>query len=220
MSKGTLYANFRIRTWVPRALVRTLELPVTVVEPEKDAATFAQKFPLKKVPTFIDSEGRVLTESMAINYYLVRLCKDTAKQDQLLGKNDNPFEQSQIVQWQSLANSDLLMEMLNAFGPLRGDRPYDKNAVETAKQKVDQIVAVFETRLSQHQYLVGGRLTLADLVACATMTRGFNYLFGREWRAAHPDLVRWFELVKASEILKEEYKGFEYIEECLEAPRS
>ncbi|KAJ4173002.1 elongation factor EF-1 gamma subunit, partial [Fusarium falciforme] len=52
MSQGTLYANFRIRTWVPRGLVKALKLDVKVVTPDAAAEQFARDFPLKKVPAF------------------------------------------------------------------------------------------------------------------------------------------------------------------------
>lgn len=83
MSQGTLYANFRIRTWVPRGLVKALKLDVKVVTPDAAAEQFARDFPLKKVPAFVGPKGYKLTEAMAINYYLVKLSQDDKMKTQL-----------------------------------------------------------------------------------------------------------------------------------------
>lgn len=61
MSQGTLYANFRIRTWVPRGLVKALKLDINVVAPETASEQFAKDFPLKKVPAFVGPNGFKLT---------------------------------------------------------------------------------------------------------------------------------------------------------------
>lgn len=66
MSQGTLYANFRIRTVLPAALVEHFKLDVNVVEPP---ANYAEKFPLGKVPAFQGEKGFKLTETIAITLY-------------------------------------------------------------------------------------------------------------------------------------------------------
>lgn len=66
MSHGTLYANFRIRTLLPAALVEHYKLDVKVAEPP---ANYKEKFPLGKVPAFVGEKGFKLTETIAINIY-------------------------------------------------------------------------------------------------------------------------------------------------------
>lgn len=57
---------------------------------------------------------------------------------------------------------------------------------------------------------MGERITLADLFAASLATRGFNYLWGKEWRAKYPNIVRWFTTVTAHPILADQYKNFEF----------
>ena len=217
MSQATLYANFRIRTLVPRALVNFLKLDVAVVEPEKAQKQFAKDFPLKKLPAFVNNKGWKLTEVMAVMNYLVNLSSDEKLKAQLLGEDLKT--QSQVLRWESLANSDLCGEIVKAFQPLRGDIPYNKKAVDTALAQLAKITDVYETRLRDYTYLASEHITLADLLSSAIFTRGFNYLFGKEWRAEHPAIVRWYTTMIASPILKNEFVDFKFIDEPLAPPK-
>lgn len=213
MSLGTLYANFRVRSVVPRSLVNYLKLDVNIVDPATNEAQFAKDFPLKKIPDFISPKGYKLTEVMAIAYYLVKLSNDSKRQAQLLGATLE--EQSQIIRWQSFANSDLLPNIAYVFQSLKGDKPYIKKFVDDASGKVDQFVDVFEERLRDHTFLATEDISLADILSATAFTRGFNYLFGTQWRKEHPSIVRWFKTVIASDILKDEFKDFEFIDQPL-----
>lgn len=218
MSEGTLYSNFRIRSWVPRALVRSLGFKIDIADPETAAEQFSKDFPLKKVPSFVDSHGFKLTEQIAINHYLVNLSSDEKVKYQLIGMPGDIKAQAQILRWESLANSDLISNLAQIFGPIKGDVPFNKKSFDKASGYVEEIAGIFEERLQEHTYLVTEDITLADLVATAVMTRGFNYVFGKEWRSKHPATVRWFNTVRASKFLKEEFKDFEFIEKPAELP--
>lgn len=217
MSQGTLYSNFRIRTWVPRALVNSLGLNVKVIDPADDEAQFSKDFPLKKLPAFAGPKGFKLTEAMAINYYLVNLTDDDKVKETLLGKDLKT--QSQVIRWVSLANSDLCSQLAAAFVPLRGLAPYNKKSVDAALDAVEQIAKIFEERLTEFTYLASEDISLADLVAASIITRGFNFLFGKQWRSDHPAIVRWFNTVIASHYLKAEYTDFKFIDEQLAPPQ-
>ncbi|CCC69224.1 hypothetical protein NCAS_0C02340 [Naumovozyma castellii] len=218
MSQGTLYANFRIRGIVPKCLVKALNLDVNIVEPEQAPEQFAKDFPLQKIPSFAGPKGFKLTESMAINYYLIQLSSDEKLKARLLGSDLNT--QAQIIRWQSFVNSDVLHQIVNAFAPLRGDVPYNKRAVDAALEQLTKMTAIFEDRLKEYTYLVNEHITLADLVCATTMTRGFNYLWGKEWRAEHPAIVRWFNTVTACDMLKHEFVDFKFIDAQLAPPQN
>lgn len=213
MSLGTLYANFRARSIVPRSLVNYLNLDVNIVDPATNEAQFAKDFPLKKIPDFISPKGYKLTEVMAIAYYLVHLSDDAKKQSQLLGATLE--EQAQIMRWQSLANSDLLPSIAFVFRSLKGDKPYVKKLVDDVNKNLNGFVNVFEERLKNHTYLATENISLADILSATAFVRGFDYLFGTQWRKEHPAIVRWFKTVIASDILKNEFKDFQFIDEPL-----
>lgn len=212
MSEGLLYSNFRIRSLIPRALVRALELDVEIQDPYQAGEKFAKDFPLRKLPAFVGPHGYKLTEQLAINNYLIKLSKDEKIRAQLLGDEGDARTQSQILRWESLANSDLLVTTVRVFGPLKGEAPYVKRDVDDASRFLEEIVTVYEARLKDHCYLASESISLADLVSAATFIRGFNFIFGEQWRQEHPAIVRWFKTVIASPFLAEETKDFEFIE--------
>ena len=223
MSQSVLYSNFRIRSWVPRGLVKALGLNVAIVDPYAEEAKeqFALDFPLKKLPAFRGPRGFKLTEQMAINHYLINSSENEKLKAQLLGAPTDIETQAEILRWESFGNSDLIIFLAKIFQPLVvEDVPYVKRDVDAAWKTLDVIVDVFDARLKEYTYLVGEHITLADLVCAAAFNRGFNYLFGSEWRKQHPAIVRWFNTVRASDWIKDEYADFKFIDEPVKPPQA
>lgn len=79
--------------------------------------------------------------------------------------------------------------------------PYNKKALDTANVEVDAYVAQLEKRLTEYTYLVGERLTVADLFVASCFYRCFTLTFGKKWRSEHPVFMRWFNTVVKSEYL-------------------
>lgn len=131
----------------------------------------------------------------------------------MLGKNDLVYHQ--IIRWMSLATSELLPQIAAAFKPVIGKAPFNKKQVTDANAAVDQIASVIEKRLSEYTYLAGERLTLADLFVATCAVRGFDYLWGKQWRSAHPSIVRWFKTVIQHPAL-EAIKDTKFIEKPVE----
>lgn len=74
MSVGTLYTlTSSTRSQVLEGLLSYLSLDIKVVPAKEDEAQFAELFPLKKTPAFVDAKGFKLTEFPAIAFY----CKFT-----------------------------------------------------------------------------------------------------------------------------------------------
>merc|ERR1711920_666697 len=88
------------------------------------SAEFLKKFPLGKVPAFEGSDGTLLTESNAIAYYVAN--------DELRGGSD-AATRAQVVQWMSMADSDILPAACTWVFPTMGIMQYNKNATERAK---------------------------------------------------------------------------------------
>ncbi|CCH59654.1 hypothetical protein TBLA_0B08390 [Henningerozyma blattae CBS 6284] len=218
MPIGTLYANFRNRTILARALVNHFKIDVDIKIPEENKDIFIKQFPLKKVPAYYDSDGFELTEAMAINYFLLRHIPDKKLQDQLLGTDHDLKNKCQIIRWVSLANSDLCLSLFQAFAQLRGDIPYSKESFALAMQNLEKIINLYEERLKNHKYLVNDKQTLADLNSATIMSKGFDYIFGSEWRKQHPNTYRWFAETISSPILKDEFFNYEYLEKPWDAP--
>lgn len=95
----------------------------------------------------------------------------------------------------SFANSEALPALGGWFRPLIGRDPYNKKNVDDSAKSTAAKMAVLEEHLTANTYLVGERLTLADLFTVGIVSRGFQFFFDKEWRSEHPAVARWYETV-------------------------
>lgn len=105
----------------------------------------------------------------------------------------------------SFANTEVLPALAEWFGPLTGrsKKPYNKKQVDEAEKYFnDRIATYLENTLLTKTYLVGHRVTLADLVLAGHLSRGFEFVLGSEWRKNFPNVTRYFETVANQHIYK------------------
>lgn len=121
-----------------------------------------------------------------------------------------------MLRWLSFSNSELLPTSAKVFGPIIGRVPYNKKQVDDSSAYLAKVVGVFESRLTNYTYLVGERISFADYFAASQFIRGFNYLFGAEWRKAHPAITRWFQTVVSQPLLKNQVGQIELIAKPVE----
>ncbi|GAA5856095.1 hypothetical protein JCM8547_002977 [Rhodosporidiobolus lusitaniae] len=151
-------------------------------------AEYTAKFPLGLVPALEDGDFK-LTEAVAIAQYLA------AKENKagLLGASKE--DAAKVTQWASWANADLLPSIAAWFRPLVGAVPYQKPAVEAAKAKAVKHLEYLEKALATRTFLVGERVTLADIFVASALFRGFENVLDAEWRKANPNTVRFWQTV-------------------------
>ena len=112
------------------------------------------------MPAFESDDGLCLFESNAIAYFVAN--------EQLRGGSD-PLAQSQILQWLNFADSDILPAACTWVFPCLGIMQFNKSATERAKEDVKKAMTALNDHLLHHTYLVGERVTLADIVVACTM---------------------------------------------------
>ncbi|XP_015587279.1 elongation factor 1-gamma [Cephus cinctus] len=191
MASGTLYTypeNFRaykalIAAQYSGAQVKVAEDFVFGETNKSDA--FLKKFPLGKVPAFETSDGKYLTESNAIAYYVAN--------EQLRGKTD--LEKAEVIQWFGFADSEILPASSAWVFPLLGIMPYNKQTIEHAKEDVKKVLTVLNSHLLTRTFLVGERLTLADISVATTLFHLYQYILEPSLRKPYQNVTRWFQTV-------------------------
>ncbi|RYP07999.1 hypothetical protein DL764_002145 [Monosporascus ibericus] len=183
-----------------------LDLDVVEVDTTNPPPEFLQANPLSKVPTFVGTDGYVLTECIAIAIYITSQNEKTT----LLGKTKQDY--ASILKWMSFFNSEVLPKLGAWYRPLLGWDPYNKKAVDDAAKASEKAFSVVEEHLLHNTYLVGERITLADLFAASIASRGFQFFFDKEWRAKHPNVARWYETVYNQPIYAEAAAPFELLD--------
>ncbi|CAN6657364.1 elongation factor 1-gamma 1 [Trichomonascus vanleenenianus] len=196
MSQGVLYTSERARGFLPKALVKYLNLDVSIAAPEGEA--FEAQFPLKKIPAFKGADGFNLTESIAVNLYLCTLSKE--KGAALLGSSEKEY--LDIVHWMSFTNSELFRDMFIQISPILGREPYNKKNVDAAVAALEPRLTLLEKHLTKKTYLVGERVSVADLYLASMLYRGFSNIFGEEWRKQYPAITRHYSTLLSQDVLQ------------------
>ncbi|KAF1731012.1 Elongation factor 1-gamma 1 [Beauveria bassiana] len=193
MAFGTLFtAEGNPRSIAIKAVAKANGLDVKIATVDMSAPRTPEHLagsPIGRVPAFVGEDGFTLHEAIAIAIYFTSQNEKTT----LLGKTKQDY--ASILKWMSFFTNDILNPLAAHFLPLLGRKPYNKQAVDDAAKEEERAVAVVEKYLSEHTYLVGERLSLADLYSAGIISRGFDYFYDAKWRQAHPATTRWYETI-------------------------
>ncbi|PGH06648.1 elongation factor 1-gamma [Blastomyces parvus] len=211
MAFGTLYGSAdNPRTTACRVAAKANDLEVKLVEKSSvNPAEYEKYNPQNKIPTFVSSNGFVLTECIAIAIYLASQDEKTT----LLGKTKQDY--ASILRWMSFGNSELCPTLGNWFRPLVGRDPYVKASVEASSKAALNALAVLEKHLTVNTFLVGERITLADLFVATMTSRGFEFVLGKTWRIDNPAVTRWYETIVNQDVYKAVVPNPTFVEEGL-----
>ncbi|KAI0120014.1 eEF1-gamma domain-containing protein [Nemania sp. FL0031] len=183
-----------------------VELETVEVDAANPPAELLKLNKLGKVPTFVGSDGYVLTETMAISIYITSQNEKTT----LLGKTKQDY--ASILKWMSFFNTEVLPHLGAWYRPLLGMDPYNKKNIDEAIKASQKAVAIVEEHLLHNTYLVGERITLADLFATGIIARGFQFFYDAEWRSENPNVTRWFKTIYNQPIYLAVSKPLEFLD--------
>jgi len=185
---GTLYtypANFRAYKALIAAQYSGSKINVAsdfVFGETNKSEQFLNKFPLGKVPAFETAAGECIAESNAIAYYVAN--------QQLRGNSD--VDKAQVLQWMNFADSEVLPLSCTIVFPILGIIQYNKQAVEQAKAELKKTCTALNNYLLTRTYLVGERITLADIVVACNFLHLYEHVCDEGNRKPYPNLNRWF----------------------------
>jgi elongation factor 1-gamma len=112
----------------------------------------------------------------------------------------------------SYFNVEVVGPLSGQYLPLLGRANYNKQAVDDSAKLAQKAVDAIEQHLMNNTYLVGERITLADLFCAGIITRGFQFFYDKQWRQKNPAVTRWFETVVNQPIWTAVAGKFEFIE--------
>jgi elongation factor 1-gamma len=191
MSGGTLYTyrdNFRankalIAAKYSGATVKVVsDPPEFVVGETNKSPAFLQKFPLGKVPAFEATDGTLLFKSNAIAYYVAN---DTLRGTNLVDK-------AHIQQWIEFADNDVLPSYCAWLFPCLGIMQYNKQNTERAKEDIKTALCILNDHLLTRTYLVGERISLADITVASYLVELYRLVLDPEFRKPYQNTNRWF----------------------------
>ncbi|KAF9917594.1 Elongation factor 1-gamma [Lobosporangium transversale] len=149
------------------------------------------KFGTSQVPAFEGIDGTIILESGAIAFYLAHYKDDSP----LIGRSK--IEEAHIQQWIQFVDSSIVHALGQWILPLiMPERvPYNKVIENQAVESIKTQLQILERHLTKKTYLVGERVTLADIANATSLYLGFQRLFDPIFRRAYPAVTRWFTTI-------------------------
>ena len=92
------------------------------------------------------------------------------------------MEQAEVAQWMSFAQNEVLPAACTWVFPTMGIMAFNKNATERAKEDVKKCMDVLNKVLLTKTYLVGERITLADVCVAYAMKMLFENVLDAGFR--------------------------------------
>jgi len=185
---------------VPVKLVENFTLGVDNKTPQ-----FLEKNPNGRIPVLETPEGPIW-ESNAIARYIARLG------NKIYG--NSPYETALIDQWVEWSRGDLEKAAVDWVYPIWGYGSYDAEATKRAQELVKAQLAILNTFLKFRSYLVGERVSLADIIVATSLSIYYSTVFDANFRKAIPNVNRWFTTVINQPNFKKVVPNFEIVEKA------
>ncbi|KAN0065398.1 hypothetical protein ACQY0O_001234 [Thecaphora frezii] len=187
-----------------------LDLEVVEVFPSKgdtQKPEFRADFPHGKIPAFKGTDGFKLTESRAIARYIAGL-SDNAK---LLGTDAQSA--AEVEQWINFADEEFWNNFVTILLLTINILPYNKAHETRAWENLHRASAYLEEALNKKTFLVGHRVTLADLTLASNLKTLYTKIAGEEFRAKYPNIARYYQTVANQPTVLDIFKGAEFLKE-------
>merc|ERR1712157_406486 len=124
------------------------------------------------------------------------LCDDTAIAHFVGNQQTRGGEKTdQVICWAGFAEANLLPAVAQWVWPTLGIVAPNKNHVSQAKEDLKAAFEYLNGILANQTFLVGERITYADITCALTLRSAYENVFTPEWRAPFSHVNRWFQTV-------------------------
>lgn len=196
----------KIKLWVPKDSPRAkkisiiasyadveIEIPQFTMGESNKTPEFLKKNPLGRVPVLELTDGNTIFETGAIVHYLATL----AKSGTLFGKNAQ--ETAEVNQWLYFTSVTVETPIFTWLYPILGYRDFEENAHQNAVAELKRVFDALNRYLETRTYLVGERLTVADLSLATSLLPAYKAVFDPRFRGPFTNVNRWFETITQQE---------------------
>lgn len=101
---------------------------------------------------------------------------------------------------------------LPLIGGLAKPAPFKEQAVIAGKGNTFELLSKLDDYLGSRAYVVGDRLSLADVFITIYLSRGFEWVLDAEWRNSHPNTMKYFKGIASREQVRTVIPEFKFIE--------
>lgn len=122
------------------------------------------------------------------------------------------FEKAEVLQWLNFADNELWPAAAAWLFPILGIIQFNKNTNDRAKQDVAKSLGALQARLVNNTFLVGERITLADIVVFCGLAQVFQHAADPAFRKPFFAVNRWFNTILNQPQVKAVVKNFTFAE--------
>jgi elongation factor 1-gamma len=162
-----------------------IEVPPFNFKVDNTTPEFLAKNPLGKVPVLETAEGCIF-ESNAIARYVARLNNGAG----LFGSTD--YEAGLVDQWIDFSVGEVDLPAAVWLYPIYGLIENNPKATNTAKADIRKVLEILNKHLLDRTFLVGERVTLADIVLTACLYPLYTNVLDVGFRKPFQNVNRWF----------------------------
>lgn len=130
----------------------------------------------------------------------------------LFGDN-SPAQRAEILGWMQIFNIELMNNVAVYLLQTLGTTKYDAESFDNSWKQVERQLSIIDAHLTKNTYLVGEKITLADLYCVPMLYKGLLLLWDPAFRARFPAVMRWFETVNKSPIFDGFFDNMKYATE-------
>ncbi|PVU99759.1 hypothetical protein BB560_005456 [Smittium megazygosporum] len=163
-------------------------------------------FPTGKVPGLVNGDFK-LFDSSAILFYLA----SKGNNPSILGST--PEESALILQFMFFSEAELMPAYAGFFYPTAGYEPYAKPAVQASEQRLVRFLTSLNNILLDRTYLVGDRVTIADVNMVCDLRPIFSSFMDTAARKQFRNVTRYFTTMIGKKDFKPALADFEFISE-------
>ena len=177
-----------------------IEIPLENIEVKdiEKRNTFIDKTSTRTFP-FLETKDSTISQSGAIIYYLCEKNKSP-----LLGQND--LEKAKIIQWTEFANHEIMKCNRSIIYPVLGWDCLNKEEYNRDSNKLKEYLKLVESELGKNEYIVGNKITLADVALFAKLRFLMMFHLPEQMRKKlFPKTTSWFEKIMNSKEARKAY---------------
>lgn len=164
----------------------SVEVPEFKVGKDNTTSDFLKKSPMGRVPV-LETDSGCIFESNAIARFIARVRNDTG----LYGAD---FAASGAVDsWVDFCANEIELSAALWVYPVLGLTPANGALSGKAKGDLQKALKVVDNHLADKTYMVGHRVTLADIAIVSALVYPFKFVADAKYRGAFPNVMRWFD---------------------------
>jgi elongation factor 1-gamma len=134
----------------------------------------------------LDTPQGPLFGSNAIARYVARLRSDT----ELLGATF--YDKAQVDTWIEFCAHDIEPPTIAWYSHYSEATSYNQALIDKARDDLQKSLAVLEAHLVDKTYVVGHKVTLADIALVCALLFPFKFASESSYHSVYPNVERWF----------------------------